>query len=280
RHDVELDRAKKPCLKAVLQGDASASRPMVLCVSRVYDPEDLGARRGAAAAVVEVTDGWYPVDASLDEALAHFLRRGKIVPGTKLSLSNASLEAGGGTSTSTSGGDGSGGVAGADPLELLRRRSAGELPPGAGPRLRLVVNSTRRARWDARLGFFRPKRSGGGGGGASCAGSLEAGGEKSALEVPLCTVVPGGGIVTATRVLILRRYPAVYISESFSGNGDGSRGGGEGGGGSGGGAGGGAPRRVLSEAEEEGERGLHQARLQRAIEAAASGMEEEVRMPL
>ena len=54
RYDVELDRARKPCLKAVLQGDASASRPMVLCVSRVYNPEDLGTRGGAAAAVVEV----------------------------------------------------------------------------------------------------------------------------------------------------------------------------------------------------------------------------------
>lgn len=35
------------------------------------------------------------MDASLDGALAHFLRRGKkIVPGTKLAVSNASLEAG------------------------------------------------------------------------------------------------------------------------------------------------------------------------------------------
>lgn len=43
----------------------------------------------------------------------------------------------------------------------------------------------------------------------------------------------------------------MYISESFGGNGEGSRGGGEGGGGSGGGGSGAAPRRVLSEAEEE-----------------------------
>ncbi|CAN0170091.1 unnamed protein product, partial [Hapterophycus canaliculatus] len=102
RYDVELDRAKKPCLKAVLQGDASAARPMVLCVSRVYTREELGGRDGGAAAVVEVrrglffevTDGWYPIDASLDGALAHFLRKGhKITPGTKLAVSNASLEA-------------------------------------------------------------------------------------------------------------------------------------------------------------------------------------------
>lgn len=54
RYDVELNRARKPALKAVLQGDAAACRPMILCVSRVYRPEDLGTRRGTAAAVVEV----------------------------------------------------------------------------------------------------------------------------------------------------------------------------------------------------------------------------------
>lgn len=51
---MELNRARKPALKAVLQGDAAACRPLILCVSRVYSPEDLGARRGTAAAVIEV----------------------------------------------------------------------------------------------------------------------------------------------------------------------------------------------------------------------------------
>ncbi|CAN0425139.1 unnamed protein product, partial [Ectocarpus fasciculatus] len=47
---------------------------------------------------VKVTDGWYPIDVALDGALAHFLRRGKgkITPGTKLAIANASLEAGAG----------------------------------------------------------------------------------------------------------------------------------------------------------------------------------------
>lgn len=46
----------------------------------------------------EVTDGWYSIDAALDGALAHFLRRGKgkIAPGTKLAIANAALEAGAG----------------------------------------------------------------------------------------------------------------------------------------------------------------------------------------
>ena len=98
---------------------------------------------------------------------------------------------------SSTGGGGSGGGRGGsgaanamDPLELLRRRDAGEFPPGAGPRLRLVVNSCRRARWDARLGFFWPRRRAGG---HAAGGRGEGGGgeERSALEVPLCTVVAG-----------------------------------------------------------------------------------------
>lgn len=74
-----------------------------------------------------------------------------------------------------------------DPLELLRRRDAGEFPPGAGPRLRLVVNSCRRARWDAPLGFLRPQRTR-----REARGGAEGREEHAAaLEVPLCTVVPG-----------------------------------------------------------------------------------------
>ena len=135
--------------------------------------------------MVKVTDGWYPVEASLDEVLAHFLRRGQIVPGTKLAVSNAALDPGVSIPNpddgrgSGSGGSGGSGGTGVDPLDLLRRRDAGELPPGAAPRLRLTVNSTRRARWDSRLGFFPPRLATGRGLGLS------------ALEVPLCTVVAG-----------------------------------------------------------------------------------------
>ena len=136
--------------------------------------------------MVKVTDGWYPVEASLDEVLAHFLRRGQIVPGTKLAVSNAALDPGVNIPSPDDGrGSGSGGSGGTgvDPLDLLRRRDAGELPPGAAPRLRLTVNSTRRARWDSRLGFFPPRLAT-----HSLAGR---GLGLSALEVPLCTVVAG-----------------------------------------------------------------------------------------
>ena len=54
RYDVELERAKKPAIRAILQGDASGARPLVLCVSRVFTPEELGDRLGTAAAVIEV----------------------------------------------------------------------------------------------------------------------------------------------------------------------------------------------------------------------------------
>lgn len=78
-----------------------------------------------------------------------------------------------------------------DPLELLKRRDAGEYPPGAGPRLKLAVNSCRRARWDARLGFFWPRHRAGRMLGKGRGGDGGGGEEHGALEVPLCTVVPG-----------------------------------------------------------------------------------------
>lgn len=167
----------------------------------------------------KVTDGWYPVDASLDEALAHFVRKGTIVPGTKLAICNAAVESGAGfrtaaaarhstpatkplgdgTSIPDGGSGGSGGGVGIDPLELLRRRSAGDLPPGAGPRLRLVVNSTRRARWASRLGFFRARPNGRGPPTEDPRAAQE---EKSPLEVPLCTVVPGEMVFEESSVTV------------------------------------------------------------------------------
>lgn len=68
-YDVELSRAKKPTLKAVLQGDASASLPMILCVSRVYSREELGPFVGSAAAVVEVRGAYTLRHSSVSRAL-------------------------------------------------------------------------------------------------------------------------------------------------------------------------------------------------------------------
>ncbi|CAM9846292.1 unnamed protein product, partial [Sphacelaria rigidula] len=207
----------------------------------------------------QVTDGWYSVEASLDDALAHFLRRNKaatstsgakIAPGTKLAISNATLEPGCPSSSTAAAG---GGTSGVDPLELLRRREGGHAPPGSWPRLRLSVNSTRCARWDAPLGFVRGShRVGGGEGRAKRRGQEGSGGADGGvksglapLEVPMCTLVPGGGLVTATRVIVLRRYPTLFVSGDFGGKG------GDGSGGGGVAESSKARRRVLSEAEEE-----------------------------
>lgn len=164
------------------------------------------------------------MDASLDESLAHFLRCGEIKPGVKLAISNASLEAGSaelsgafhGAAAVADGDSGSRGVPGVDPLELLKKRDAGDLLAGTWPRLRLGVNYTRRARWDAKLGFVRPLRhekvpgairqekgsaafpdKGGRHPDATDGTDVEV---PSFLEVPLCTVVAGTWHLQVTRV--------------------------------------------------------------------------------
>lgn len=60
-----------------------------------------------------------------------------------------------------------------------------------------------------------------------------------------CLLPSGGGLVTATRVIVLRRYPTLFVSGDFGGKG------GDGSGGGGVAESSKARRRVLSEAEEE-----------------------------
>jgi BRCA2, oligonucleotide/oligosaccharide-binding, domain 1 len=84
--------------------------------------------------MAELTDGWYPVDATLDGALSFYASRGRIAVGDKLALSGAVLSAGSGSSDVS----GAGGT-GVDPLRLVELRAAGQLPPGAAPSLQVYT---------------------------------------------------------------------------------------------------------------------------------------------
>lgn len=63
-------------------------------------------------------------------------------------------------------------------------------------RLKIFGNSTRRARWDARLGHF----------GAA------------AILTPLSSVQPDGGKVSKLRALITRVYPTLYVEKFDDGS--------------------------------------------------------------
>jgi breast cancer 2 susceptibility protein len=59
-------------------------------------------------------------------------------------------------------------------------------------RLKLCSNSTRRARWDTKLGFH------------SCPGPL---------LVSLTSILPAGGIVSCVSVTVVRAYPLLYVEK-------------------------------------------------------------------
>lgn len=62
-----------------------------------------------------------------------------------------------------------------------------------GVKLKISTNSTRRARWHARLGFYK----------------------NSSLPIPVSleSVLPQGGIIGSLSLVILRKYPMMYLEK-------------------------------------------------------------------
>lgn len=192
RYEREVLRHQRPTVRKMLNRDASPALCMVLSVVAISPPA-AGARapprapssptlhlmpnRRTQCISVEVTDGWYNVQATLDHELSSQVASGRITVGTKLVTSGAVMK---------------GAEDGIDPLDdgYTSSVEAGSRPPSA--RLLLLANSTRRARWDARLGWSR--------GWANTA----------ALKVKLDTVKPGGGDVPLLDVVVHRRFPKMF----------------------------------------------------------------------
>ncbi|KAI3994358.1 hypothetical protein MKX01_012615 [Papaver californicum] len=141
RYEREVNHAHRSAIKRILEGDASAASMMVLCISAIrFNPnQELEAEHGTApgeeakkpsgVAKIELTDGWYSVNATLDVALTNLLVAGKLFMGQKLRIWRASL---------------CGWVAPTSPLEASKTVS-----------LLLHINGTYRAHWAARLGFCK-----------------------------------------------------------------------------------------------------------------------------
>ncbi|BBN15447.1 breast cancer 2 susceptibility protein [Marchantia polymorpha subsp. ruderalis] len=142
RYDRELN-GERSALKRVTERDSSAGHTMVLCVSAVRSVKDIehfyeiwienrdNAEGNKAklppAGVIEVTDGWYRLNAHVDVPLARRIHSGKLKAGQKIVVCGATLEG----------------------------LSDGLPPLQAFDNAYLCINSNgvRRARWDQRLGF-------------------------------------------------------------------------------------------------------------------------------
>lgn len=202
RYDREIDRAERSALHKICENDDVPSKRMVLCVSDIYKERvtstssDTGGKNmvqhkridmesgnetvmqsesskdsesnstNINPPCVEVTDGWYSLPCVLDNPLKQMVKSGLITVGTKLLVYGAEL------------------IGQSNPSHPL------ETPPSCS--LKLSANSTRRARWYAKLGYQPSPRP---------------------FPIPLMSVFPDGGLVGCTEVVIARVYPLVYLEK-------------------------------------------------------------------
>lgn len=186
RYERELNCAKRPPLRKILEHDAPAGVHIVLVVTAVrhdgtadksvrvtgddgpqtYDEADEANRiiKGPLA-ILEVSDGWYGVHALCDTYLTRQVQNGAIFAGQKLHVFGASII---GNDNPT------------PPLEIT-----------ASTMLKLSINGVRRAKWDEKLGFNR-------------------------IALPslrLSSLKPGGGNAPKIDAIILRVYPLTFSEE-------------------------------------------------------------------
>ncbi|XP_020286259.1 breast cancer type 2 susceptibility protein-like isoform X2 [Pseudomyrmex gracilis] len=177
RYDREIDRSQRPALRRILEKDDVASKRMILCVSSVIENDNASSTaetsppKSAAKWKIELTDGWYGVAACVDVGMVKNLLTGKVKEGTKLVMSGAELL---------------NCDQGCYPLEVT-----------ADVCLKLHTNSTRRARWHAKLGYT--PRSG-------------------PIPIRLRNVCPNGGLIGKMTVLVARVYPMLYHERTASGD--------------------------------------------------------------
>ncbi|KAJ1269748.1 hypothetical protein BS78_06G001000 [Paspalum vaginatum] len=184
RYDREVNYGHRSAIKKVLEGNASPSLMMVLCISAIYSCPDqnnskleaikvdnnednnghksLSATNRIMSANVELTDGWYSLDASLDMALLEQLDRRKLFIGQKLRIWGASL------------------CGWSGPVSF--HEASGTV------KLMVHINGTYRARWNETLGFCK----------------------HVGLPLAFKCIKASGGRVPRTLVGITRIYPVVY----------------------------------------------------------------------
>ncbi|NWX05867.1 BRCA2 protein, partial [Caloenas nicobarica] len=179
RYDLEVDKSKRSAIKKITERDDAAGKTLVLCISKIISLNTVASPSSSnknvesnkAAAIIEVTDGWYGIRALLDPPLKAFLHRRRLTVGQKIIVHGAELV---------------GSQNGCTPLE--------------GPdslMLKISANSTRCARWHAKLGFHRDPRP---------------------FPLPLSSLFSEGGAVGCIDVVIQRTYPLQWMEKTSAGS--------------------------------------------------------------
>ncbi|XP_078684329.1 uncharacterized protein LOC144917871 [Branchiostoma floridae x Branchiostoma belcheri] len=183
RYDREVDLSQRSALKKILERDDTTSKTLVLCVARITctphtisqdcatEQDSKKVANTKQETIIELTDGWYGVRAALDPPLARLVESKRISVGQKLCVSGAEL------------------VGSQDACSPL------EAP--ANLLLKLSANATRRARWEAKLGFHSNPQP---------------------FPVSLGSLCADGGMVGCVDIMVLRSYPMQYMEKYPSGS--------------------------------------------------------------
>lgn len=193
RYKKEIVLVKRPALRMILNRDVASNRLLILCVSQIFKGSTTRKESDSIRSSkvlehdlirIELTDGWYSIPANLDDHLSSFLHKGKILVGTKL-LCIAEMV---------------GAEDGIDPLDSTYDSSRRNCPAA----LRLHVNSTRLAKWNAQLGFLHPSTL------SSENGLL--------ITRSFIDVIPGGGPLPLIDVIVCRRYNRLFLRKCRDSN--------------------------------------------------------------
>ncbi|GAB2212121.1 hypothetical protein Droror1_Dr00025468 [Drosera rotundifolia] len=139
RYEREANHGHLSAVKRILEGDMPPSSLLVVCISAVWSSHspkievqtrDNHSDRMGPAARIQLTDGWYSIDAQLDMPLSRYLAAGKLFVGQKLRICGASL------------------LGWSGPVSPLESQAS-------SVSLFLHANGTYRACWSDRLGLCR-----------------------------------------------------------------------------------------------------------------------------
>ena len=93
RYEREFGSAQRPIVRRIQERDSAASVPMILCVSGVRRPAEVevDGEMVPSKPYLELTDGWYRINAHVDECLIRPINKGLITVGRKLAISGAKV---------------------------------------------------------------------------------------------------------------------------------------------------------------------------------------------
>ncbi|KAL0126270.1 hypothetical protein PUN28_004993 [Cardiocondyla obscurior] len=177
RYDREIDRSQRPAIRRILEKDDVASKTLILCVSLIVENNNVSFETGKSPRMgvpkwkIELTDGWYGINGCIDIGMVKNISTGKVREGTKLVVSGAEL--------------------------LNCDQGFHPLEAPADVCLKLHTNSTRRARWDAKLGYVL---------------------RTEPISIKLGNVCPSGGLISKLTIVVSRVYPMLYHEKTASGD--------------------------------------------------------------